>query len=87
MNESNVDKDVVSYVSKRRSRFLKDAPREKLSRRFPKQAPVPKGTVGNAEKMRREILQLSLFPDIYTKVKRVQHPGNTDFGEPHDQEC
>lgn len=72
---------------KRRGKVIVDAPREKLSRRFPKQAPVPEGTVGNADKMRKEILQLSLFPDIYTKVKRVQHPGNTDFAEPHDQMC
>jgi hypothetical protein len=73
--------------AKKRGRVIMGAPREKLSRRFAKQAPVPEGTVGNADKMRKEILQLSLFPDIYTKVKRVQHPGNTDFGEPHDQEC
>ena len=101
--ESNVEKEVFRFISgvsrnpvvtdedattfKRKGRVLKGAPREKLSSRFPRQAPVPEGTVGNADKMRREILQLSLFPDIYTKVKRVQHPGNTDFGEPHDQEC
>jgi hypothetical protein len=72
---------------KRRGRIILGAPREALRKRFPRQAPVPDGTVGKADKMRKEILQLSLFPDIYTKVKRVQHPGNTDFGEPHDQMC
>jgi len=48
-----------------------------------KQARVPKGTVAPETKLRKEILQLSLFPDIYTKVKRVKNPGNVDFGEMH----
>lgn len=73
--------------TKKRGRIILGAPREALRKRFPKKAPVPEGTVGNADKMRKEILQLSLFPDIYTKVKRVQHPGNIDFAEPHDQMC
>lgn len=81
------EKNSVDMPMFKKGKGMADAPREKLSRRFPKQAPIPEGTVGNADKMRREILQLSLFPDIYTKVKRVQHPGNTDFGEAHDQEC
>ncbi len=45
-----------------------------------KPAPSPKGTVGKCHNMREQILQLSLFPDIYTKVKKVHHPGNVDFG-------
>jgi hypothetical protein len=49
------------------------------------QAPTPKGTVGPANKLRKAILQLSLFPDIHDNLKRVQHPGNIDFGEPHNQ--
>ena len=44
-------------------------------------APVPTVTVGRCNTLRREILQLSLFPDIYDKVKKVHHPGNVDFGE------
>ena len=95
MGESNVDKQVFSFIAKdkgmetpmtgsRRGRVMDGAPREKLRSRFPKQSPVPEGTVDAEQKLRIEILQLSLFPDIYTKVKRVQHPGNTDFGEPHD---
>lgn len=46
-----------------------------------KQAPVPKGTTGECNTLRKRILQLSLFPDIYDKHKKVHHPGNTDFGE------
>lgn len=48
-----------------------------------KPAPAPKGTVGECKTMRERILQLSLFPDIYDKHKRVKHPGNVDFGEEH----
>lgn len=44
-------------------------------------APVPKRTVGKCDTLRKEILQLSLFPDIYDKHKKVHHPGNVDFGE------
>ena len=44
-------------------------------------APIPKRTVGKCNTLRKEILQLSLFPDIYDKNKKVRHPGNVDFGE------
>jgi hypothetical protein len=46
-------------------------------------APIPKRTVGTPTTMRERILQMSLFPDIFDKVKRVRHPGNVDFGEDH----
>ena len=46
-----------------------------------KEASVGKGNVGKTQTMRQRILQLSLFPNIYEKVKRVNHPGNVDFGE------
>ena len=48
-----------------------------------KESPVGKGNLGKCQTMRQRILQLSLFPDIYDKVKRVKHPGNVDFGESH----
>jgi hypothetical protein len=46
-----------------------------------KSAPTPAGTVGHCNTMRERILQVSLFPDIFDKHKRVKHPGNVDFGE------
>ena len=46
-----------------------------------KVAPIPTGTVGECKTLRKKILQLSLFPDIYDKHKKVHHPGNVDFGE------
>lgn len=48
------------------------------------QAPTPDGTVGKAQKLREQILTLSLNPSIYRKVTRVHQPGNVDFGEPHN---
>ena len=48
-----------------------------------KEAPTPKKTVGKCQGMREKILQMSLFPDIYDKVKTVRHPGNVDMGESH----
>lgn len=48
-----------------------------------KMAAVPQGSVGKGQTIRQRILQLSLFPDIYDKVKHVRHPGNVDFGESH----
>ena len=49
-----------------------------------KTAPVPTGTVGECKNMRARVLQMSLFPDIYTKRKIVHHPGNVDFGNKDD---
>lgn len=46
-------------------------------------APAPKGSVGACDTMRKRILQVSLFPDIYDKNKKVRQPGNVDFGESH----
>lgn len=48
-----------------------------------KQAPIPKGTTGECNTLRKRILQLSLFPDIYDKRAKLRNPGNVDFGEPH----
>lgn len=48
-----------------------------------KQAPPPTGTVGKCDTMRKRILQMSLFPDIYDKRAHLRNPGNVDFGEPH----
>ena len=45
-----------------------------------KPAPAPTGSVGKCDNMRVRILQMSLFPDIYDKHKKVHHPGNVDFG-------
>ena len=45
-----------------------------------KVAPVPTGNLGECKSMRQRILQMSLFPDIYDKHKKVHHPGNIDFG-------
>ena len=49
-----------------------------------KEAPVGKGNVGKCSTMRQRVLQLSLFPDIYDKVKYVKSPGNVDFGTKDD---
>jgi hypothetical protein len=46
-------------------------------------APPPKRTVGQATTLRKRILQLSLFPDIYDKRANLRSPGNVDFGDPH----
>lgn len=48
-----------------------------------KEPAVGKGEIGKTQTMRTRILQLSLFPDIYDKVKYVKNPGNVDFGD-HD---
>lgn len=48
-----------------------------------KEAPVPKGTVGECNTLRKHILQLSLFPDIYDKRANKRSPGNVDFGDKH----
>jgi hypothetical protein len=48
-----------------------------------KSAPIPTSTVGVCDTMRKRILQMSLFPDIYDKRAGTRHPGNVDFGEPH----
>ena len=49
-----------------------------------KEAPVPTRTVGECNTLRKRILQMSLFPDIYDKKANKRSPGNVDFGEPHD---
>ena len=49
-----------------------------------KESPVGKGNVGKCQTMRQRVLQLSLFPDIYDKVKYVKSPGNVDFGTKDD---
>lgn len=49
-----------------------------------KEAPTPKGTVGQCQTMRERILQLSLFPDVYDKRAKLRSPGNVDFGEAHN---
>ena len=46
-----------------------------------KEAPVPKGSVGECNSMRKRILQMSLFPDIYDKRGNTGNPGNVDFGK------
>jgi len=48
-----------------------------------KEAPIPTGSVGKSDTMRKRILQLSLFPDIYDKRGYMRSPGNVDFGESH----
>ena len=48
-----------------------------------KQAPTPTQTVGECNTLRKRILQVSLFPDIYDKRANKRSPGNVDFGEPH----
>jgi len=78
IDERKMEERVYQYVAKEHSKRA-------LSGDTLKQAGVPKGTVAPERKLRKEILQLSLFPDIYTKVKKVQHPGNVDFGEAHIQ--
>lgn len=45
-----------------------------------KSAPVPTATVGKCNTLRKQVLQLSLFPDIYDKHRKLHHPGNVDFG-------
>jgi hypothetical protein len=74
IGESNFDEQVYRYIAE------KHAKRALMGDTL-KQASVPKGTVAPADKLRKSILQLSLFPDIYTKVKKVHHPGNVDFGD------
>jgi hypothetical protein len=48
-----------------------------------KQAPTPTQTVGGCNTLRKRILQVSLFPDIYDKRANKRSPGNVDFGDPH----
>jgi len=48
-----------------------------------KEAPTPTGTVGECNTMRKRILQMSLFPDIYDKRANKRSPGNVDFGDSH----
>jgi hypothetical protein len=48
-----------------------------------KSAPIPTSTVGKCDTMRKRILQMSLFPDIYDKRAGTRQPGNVDFGESH----
>jgi hypothetical protein len=48
-----------------------------------KQAPIPTRTVGECNSLRKRILQVSLFPDIYDKRANKRSPGNVDFGDPH----
>ena len=48
-----------------------------------KPAPTPTGTTGECDTLRKKILQMSLFPDIYDKRAKLRSPGNVDFGEPH----
>ena len=48
-----------------------------------KSAPAPTGTVGECNTLRKRILQMSLFPDIYDKRAGTRQPGNVDFGEAH----
>ena len=52
--ESNINEALWSFVAKKN---MSGTPLE--------QAPVPKGTVGNAMSLRRHILELSIAPDIY----------------------
>jgi hypothetical protein len=49
-----------------------------------KQAPIPKGSTGECNTLRKRILQMSLFPDIYDKRAKLRSPGNVDFGDAHD---
>ncbi len=74
ISESNFSEQVYRFIAEKHSgrAMMGDTV---------KQAPIPKGTVAPCETLRKRILQLSLFPDIYTKVKKVHHPGNVDFGE------
>ena len=44
-------------------------------------APTPTATVGACDTMRKRILQVSLFPDIYDKKKKVVDPGNVAFSK------
>jgi hypothetical protein len=46
-------------------------------------APIPKQNVGACNTMRKRILQMSLFPDIYDKRGKSRSSGNVDFGEAH----
>jgi len=46
-------------------------------------APIPTRSVGETSTLRKRILQLSLFPDIYDKRANLRSPGNVDFGDPH----
>jgi hypothetical protein len=48
-----------------------------------KEAPIPTRSVGETSTLRKRILQLSLFPDIYDKRAKLRSPGNVDFGDPH----
>jgi hypothetical protein len=57
LDENKIDEQVYRFVAKKQ---MDGAPAE--------QAPVPKGTVGKANALRRNILQLSLAPDIFHQI-------------------
>lgn len=91
LDESQIINSLFDFVAsnkssdkKHRARFQGTARSEIKGQYKEEQAPVPKGTVGNAEKMRESILQLSLSPTIFRKKARVHHPGNVDFGNNDD---
>ena len=55
---SNINEALWNYVSKKHSAAaIAGEPLE--------QAPVPKGTVGEATALRKRILELSIAPDVY----------------------
>lgn len=58
IDEANFQEQVYRFVSRGDTRAMN-------------QAPVPRGTVGKANALRRSILELSLAPDIYMN-RRLQ---------------
>jgi len=70
--DANIPEALWSYVSKHHlGKALAGEPLEK--------APVPKGTVGPANSLRKHILEMSLAPDVYAnrhlKVKSPSRLG------------
>lgn len=76
MGEGKFDQQVYKFIAEKHSK--KGMAGDTL-----KQAPVPKGTVGPQEKLRRSILQMSLFPNVVNMRANKRNPGNVDFGEDH----
>lgn len=72
IDERKIEERVYRYVATKHSKRA-------LMGDTAEQAPIPKGTVNKAGTLRKEILQLSLAPDIYLN-SRLQPKGAHRLG-------
>jgi hypothetical protein len=76
IGEAKFDEQVYTFIAEKHSK-------RGLMGDTLKQARVPKGTVAPENKLRKSILQLSLFPNVVNKRGMKRSPGNVDFGDEH----